>query len=79
MEYGNFQFRLFHTVLRSKFFFLRRSHEMFLQLCVVVVVLEACLFNTQSHFTRTTFHSRCFVTPLDLHNRHHSCVLDRVG
>ena len=73
-----FSFVHLHTVL-SPNFSLGRSHQMFLQLCVVVVVLEECLFNTQSHLTLMALHENFSVTPLDLPTRHLSCVSDRVG
>jgi hypothetical protein len=73
-----FNFVYLHIALRPKFF-LGRSHQMFLQLCLGVVVFETCLFHTQSHVTLAALHEKFFVTPLALHTRHLSCVSDWVG
>jgi len=65
MVCGNFAVSFIYIPSPGPNFFLGRSHQMSLQLCVVVVVLEACLFNTQSHLTLTALHGNFFVTPLD--------------
>jgi len=73
----NFSFIYLCIVLRPKFF-LGRSHQMFLQLCLGVVVFVTCLFHTQSHVTRTALHENFFCLTPGL-MRHLSWVSDWVG
>jgi hypothetical protein len=71
MEYGKF------SVSFTYIFFLGKLPQMFLQLCLCVVVFKTCLFHTQS-ITLTALHENFFVTPLALHT-HLSCVSDELG
>ena len=57
-----FNFVYLHIILRPKFF-LVRSHQMFLQLYLSVVVFKTCLFHTQSHVTLTAPHKNFCHTP----------------
>jgi len=62
----NFQFSLLTYRLEAQIF-LGRSHQVFLQLCLCVVVFETCCFthNPTSHLWLLT--KTFFVTPLALH------------
>jgi len=56
-----FQFHLLTYHWGPKFF-LGLLHQIFLQLCLGVVVFKTCLFNTWSHFTLTALYRNFFLS-----------------
>ena len=55
MEYGKTSFVYSHICLTPKFF-LGRSHQMILQMCLGVVVFQTCLFHAKTHSAFTTLY-----------------------
>ena len=55
MEYGKTSFVYLHICLTPNSF-LGRSRQMILQMCLVVVVFETCLFHAKTHSTLTALY-----------------------